>query len=67
MALTIYLSLIFLVVYLIGLGVRRWIFIRDRNRMAVESRGGSRVVARVDEVAARRRQKILADLSEVPP
>jgi hypothetical protein len=38
MALTIYLSLVFLVVYLIGLAIRRWIFVRDRNRMAAESR-----------------------------
>ena len=50
MALTIYLSLIFLAVYLIGLAIRRWIFLRDRNRMAAESRDGGRVVARVDEV-----------------
>jgi len=50
MALTIYLSLIFLVLYLIGLMVRRRIFVRDRNRMAAESRTGGRVVARVDEV-----------------
>ena len=50
MALTIYLSLIFLAVYLIGLAIRRWIFVRDRNRMAAESRDGGRVVARVDEV-----------------
>ena len=50
MALTIYLSLIFLAVYLIGLVIRRWIFVRDRNRMAAESRDGGRVIARVDEV-----------------
>jgi nitrite reductase/ring-hydroxylating ferredoxin subunit len=50
MALTIYLSLIFLVLYLIGLMVRRRIFVRDRNRMAAESRTGGRVVARVSEV-----------------
>ena len=50
MAITIYLSLIFLVVYLIGLAVRRWIFIRDRKFMAAQSRSGGRVVARVDEV-----------------
>ena len=50
MALTIYLSLIFLVLYLIGLMVRRRIFVRDRNRMAAESRTGGRVVARVNEV-----------------
>ncbi len=50
MAITIYLSLIFLVVYLIGLAVRRWIFVRDRKFMAAQSRNGGRVVARVDEV-----------------
>ena len=50
MALTIYLSLIFLVLYLIGLMVRRRIFVRDRNRMAAESRTGGRVVAQVNEV-----------------
>jgi len=50
MSLTIYLSLIFLAVYLIGLAIRHWIFVRDRNRMAAESRDGGRVVARVDEV-----------------
>lgn len=50
MVLTIYLSLVFLVVYLIGLAIRRWIFVRDRNRMGAESRSGGRVVARVGEV-----------------
>ncbi len=50
MAITIYLSLVFLVVYLIGLAIRRWRFVHDRNLMARESRGGGRVVARVDEL-----------------
>ena len=50
MALTIYLSLVFLAIYLIGLAIRRWIFARDRNRMEAESRVGGRVVARVDEL-----------------
>ena len=50
MALTIYLSLIFLAIYLIGLAIRRLIFVRDRNRRAAESRAGSRVVARVNEL-----------------
>jgi nitrite reductase/ring-hydroxylating ferredoxin subunit len=50
MALTIYLSLIFLAIYLIGLAIRRWIFVCDRNRMAAESRAGGRVVARVNEL-----------------
>jgi nitrite reductase/ring-hydroxylating ferredoxin subunit len=50
MALTIYLSLIFLAIYLIGLAIRRLIFVRDRNRMTAESRAGGRVVARVNEL-----------------
>jgi nitrite reductase/ring-hydroxylating ferredoxin subunit len=50
MTLTIYLSLIFLAIYLIGLAIRRWIFVRDRNRMVAESRIGGRVVARVNEL-----------------
>ena len=50
MVLTIYLSLAFLAVYLVGLAIQRWIFVRDRNRMAAQSRSGGRVVARVDEV-----------------
>lgn len=51
MALTIYLSLFFLVVYLIGLAIHRWIFLRDKKRMAAESRLGGRAIARVEEVA----------------
>jgi nitrite reductase/ring-hydroxylating ferredoxin subunit len=50
MVLTIYLSLIFLAIYLIGLAIRRLIFVRDRNRMTAESRAGGRVVARVNEL-----------------
>lgn len=50
MALTIYLSLIFLTLYLIGLALRRWLFWRDRRRMAGESRGGGRVIAKVDDL-----------------
>lgn len=50
MAVTIYLSLIFLTLYLIGLAIRRWIFRRDRQRMANESRGGGRVIAKVDDL-----------------
>ncbi len=51
MAITIYLSLIFLVVYLIGLGDPALDF-RTRPQIAWrrESRSGGRVVARVDEV-----------------
>jgi nitrite reductase/ring-hydroxylating ferredoxin subunit len=50
MAITIYLSLIFLALYLVGLAIHRWIFLRDRKRMREESREGGRVVARVDEL-----------------
>ena len=51
MALTIYLSLVFLVVYLLGLAIRRFKFLRDKRRMLAQSRLGGRVVASVDELA----------------
>jgi nitrite reductase/ring-hydroxylating ferredoxin subunit len=51
MAITIYLSLIFLALYLIGLAIHRWIFLRDRRRMEEESRNGDRVIAKTDELA----------------
>jgi nitrite reductase/ring-hydroxylating ferredoxin subunit len=51
MAITIYLSLAFLAIYIIGLAIHRWIFLRDRRRMEEESREGGRVIARVDELA----------------
>ena len=51
MAFTLYLSLVFLVVYLFGLAIRRVIFVRDKRRMAAQSRLGGRVVASVDEIA----------------
>ena len=47
MALTIYLSLFFLFLYLLGLSIRRVLFLRDKARMEQESRGGGRVIARV--------------------
>jgi len=50
MALTIYISLFFLSLYLVGLAIRRVIFLRDRARMERESRSGGRVVARVEEM-----------------
>lgn len=50
MALTIYLSLVFLSFYIIGLVVYRARFRRDRKRMEAESRAGGRVIARVDEL-----------------
>lgn len=50
MAVTIYLSLFFLALYLVGLALYRAKFLRDRRRMEQESRQGARVVARVREV-----------------
>ena len=50
MALTLYLSLAFLSLYLIGLVIRKGFFIRDKGRMDRESRSSGRVIARVQEV-----------------
>lgn len=50
MVLTVYLSLLFLCLYLLGLIVRRIVFLRDRSRMERESRSGGRVIARVEEM-----------------
>lgn len=50
MTLTIYLSLFFLCLYLLGLFARRFFFLRDRARMERESRPGGRVIARVEEM-----------------
>ncbi len=50
MLLTIYLSLLFLALYLLGLVVRRLVFLRDKRRVERESRSGERVIARVDEM-----------------
>jgi nitrite reductase/ring-hydroxylating ferredoxin subunit len=50
MAVTIYLSLFFLALYLVGLALYRAKFLRDRRRMEQESRQGARVVARVREL-----------------
>jgi nitrite reductase/ring-hydroxylating ferredoxin subunit len=52
MEFTLYLSLAFLVLYLIGLVIHRLIFLCDRRRMEKESRSGGRVIARVDELEA---------------
>ncbi|HEY6197799.1 MAG TPA: Rieske (2Fe-2S) protein [Candidatus Binatia bacterium] len=51
MTATIYLSLIFLALYLVALAVRRYRFVFDKRRMERESRTGGRVVARVAEMA----------------
>lgn len=50
MTATIYLSLVFLLVYLASLLVRRIFFLRDKARMEQESCSGGRVVARVEEM-----------------
>jgi nitrite reductase/ring-hydroxylating ferredoxin subunit len=50
MAITIYLSIFFLALYIVGLVIKRMIFLRDKRRMEEESRLGGRVVARVDEL-----------------
>lgn len=50
MALTIYLSLFFLCLYLLGLFIRRYLFLRDKARMEQESRSAGRVIARVEEM-----------------
>ena len=51
MQFTLTVSAIFLVVYLIGLAIHRYRFVRDRRRMEMESRAGGRVVAKVSELA----------------
>ena len=51
MVATLYLSLIFLSIYIVALAIRRYRFAQDRKRMEHESRAGDRVVARVGEVA----------------
>jgi nitrite reductase/ring-hydroxylating ferredoxin subunit len=51
MVVTVYLSLIFLTLYLIALAIHRWVFARDRCRMADESRDGARVIAKVADVS----------------
>src|SRR5262249_58631517 len=50
MAITIYLSLFFLIAYLLALAIHRILFLRDKRRMDRESRAGARMVARVAEV-----------------
>ncbi len=52
MELTLYLSAVFLAVYLVALAVRRLRFRRDRARMTREARAGGKVVAGIDEVPA---------------
>jgi nitrite reductase/ring-hydroxylating ferredoxin subunit len=57
MAITLYLSLFFLVLYIVGLAIRRLIFRRDKRRMREESREGGRVIAKVGELPPGRVKK----------
>jgi nitrite reductase/ring-hydroxylating ferredoxin subunit len=52
MKITIYLSLFFLIAYVVGLAIRRVLFLRDKRRMQQESGMGGRIVARTTEVQA---------------
>ncbi len=52
MEFTIYLSLVFLALYLIGLALRRFFFLRDKRRMQAQSRLGGSAIARVNELQA---------------
>ncbi|HTN71659.1 MAG TPA: Rieske 2Fe-2S domain-containing protein, partial [Methylomirabilota bacterium] len=46
-----YVSILFLILYIIGLVTQRLIFLRDQRRMEAQSRAGGRVIAKVHEVA----------------
>ncbi|MGH7769806.1 MAG: Rieske (2Fe-2S) protein [Candidatus Binatia bacterium] len=50
MELTLYLSALFLAIFLVGMGVRKFVFFRDQRRMRDESKAGGRVIARVAEL-----------------
>jgi naringenin degradation protein FdeD len=50
MVITIYLSLFFLIAYIVGLAIQRVRFLRDKRRMEQESRTGGRIIARTTEV-----------------
>jgi nitrite reductase/ring-hydroxylating ferredoxin subunit len=57
MEITIYLSLLFLAVYLVGLAVQRWFLARDRARMEQDWWSGGWAVATTEEVAPGRVKK----------
>lgn len=57
MAITLYLSLLFLVLYIVGLIVHNLIFRRDKRRMQAESRQGGRIIAKVEELPPGRVKK----------
>jgi nitrite reductase/ring-hydroxylating ferredoxin subunit len=51
MEITLYVSVFFLILYIIGAVIHRIIFLRDQRRMEEQSRAGGRVIAKVNEVA----------------
>ena len=57
MAITVYLSLFFLVLYIVAWIVYRLIFRRDQRRMKQESRSEGRIIAKVDELPPGRVKK----------
>jgi hypothetical protein len=48
---TVYLSIVFLVLYLVSLGIHRYSFLRDKRRMRDESRDGARVISQVEDLS----------------
>jgi nitrite reductase/ring-hydroxylating ferredoxin subunit len=50
MEITIYLSLFFVLLYLVGLVIRQFMFVRDQKRMRDESRPAGRVIAQVQDL-----------------
>ncbi len=50
MAITIYLSLVFFVLYAGGLVIRRYLFLRDKRRMQNESRDFGRLIAKAEDL-----------------
>ena len=66
MAITIYLSLIFLALYLVAPGGSSLVVLaRQTRRWRTESREGGRVVAKVGRSRTGNGEKILVDLPEV--
>ncbi|HUC98945.1 MAG TPA: Rieske 2Fe-2S domain-containing protein [Candidatus Polarisedimenticolaceae bacterium] len=51
MEITVYLSILFLVLYLVSLCIHRYSFVRDKGRMRDESRDGARVISQVEDLS----------------
>jgi len=47
---TLYVSLLFLALYLIGILAQKYLFLREKKSMELEGKQGGRVVARVEEL-----------------